>query len=83
MRPHATDMGYSGDWAIKAGEDLITKGLRGNYPINTDEVHLLISESLIEQKLPSKIENIQELLGSVEPLVKNLENKINVCKAKA
>jgi restriction system protein len=34
------DIGYSGDWAIKAGEDLITKGLRGNYPIVTDEVHL-------------------------------------------
>ncbi|WP_346837981.1 restriction endonuclease [Microbulbifer sp. SAOS-129_SWC] len=77
------DIGYSGDWAIKAGEDLITKGLRGNYPITTDEVHVMISESIIEQKLPSTIGNIQELLVSVEPLVSNLEQKINGCKSKA
>jgi hypothetical protein len=77
------DIGYSGDWAIKAGEDLITKGLRGNYPIVTDEVHLMISGSIIEQALPSKIETLQELLSSVEPLVENLESKINVCKTKA
>ncbi|MDT0499527.1 MULTISPECIES: restriction endonuclease [unclassified Halomonas] len=83
LRPGVPDIGYSGDWAIKAGEDLITKGLRGNYPINTDEVHLLMAPSLIEQKLPSKIESIQELLGSVEPLVKNLENKISACKSEA
>lgn len=76
-------IGYSGDWAIKAGEGLITKGLRGNYPIITDEIHVMISQSIIEQKLPSTIGNIQELLVSVEPLVSDLEYKINEYKAKA
>lgn len=76
-------MGYSGDWAIKAAEDLITKGLRGNYPITTDEVHVMISELIIEQELPSSIGNIQELLVSVESLVSNLEQRINDCKSKA
>lgn len=76
------DFGYSGDWAIKAGESLITKGLRGSYPIVTDDEPLTISELLIEQKLPSKIENIQTLLASIEQLVRRLENKINTCKAK-
>src|SRR5690606_25427001 len=66
-------VGYSGDWAIKAGEDLISKGLRGNYPITTDEVHAMISQSIIEHKLPGAIGNIQDLLVSVEPLVSNLE----------
>lgn len=75
-------LGYSGDWAIKAGEDLITKGLRGDYPITTDEVHVLISPSIIEQNLPGTIRNIQELFVSVEPLVSNLEHKINNCKSK-
>jgi restriction system protein len=84
LRPDAGGgIGYSGDWAVKAGEDLITKGLRGNYPIITDEYYLMISESIIEQKLPHTIENIQVLLASVEPLVQNLEDKINACKAKA
>lgn len=77
------DIGYSGDWAIKAGEDLIAKGLRGNYPIFTDAVHVMISESIIEQKLPSEISTMQELLGAVDPLISNLERKINACKAKA
>ncbi|MFQ3248113.1 MAG: hypothetical protein ACI9SP_004773 [Arenicella sp.] len=43
----------------------------------------MISGSIIEQALPSKIETLQELLSSVEPLVENLESKINVCKTKA
>ncbi|MGI2101199.1 restriction endonuclease [Shewanella oncorhynchi] len=83
LRPDVGDIGYSGDWVIKAGEDLITKGLRGSYPISTDEIHLMISQSIIEKKLPNTIRNIQELLILAEPLISNLEQKINVCKAKA
>ncbi len=74
--------GYSGDWAIKAGEDLIAKGLRGEYPIIPDEIHQKISKGLIEQEIPNKIESKNDLLAYVEPLVVKLENKIIVCKVK-
>ena len=73
-------LGYSGDWAIKAGEDLITKAFRGVYPIASDEVHQMVSESIIEQTLPSQFDTLHELLLTIEPLITNLENKINVCK---
>ena len=75
------EIGYSGDWSIKVGEDLITKGFRGVYPIVPDEVHKLLSEAIIEQKLPNEIDSLKILLNTVEPLVENLEKKIKVCKA--
>ncbi len=75
-------VGYSGDWAIKAAEDIIIKGLRGNYPVLPDELHQMVSEKIIEQILPPKIESLKDLLVSVEQLVQNLENKINACKSK-
>jgi len=83
LRPDAGGaIGYSGDWAIKAAENLITKGLRENYPIVLDEVHLMVSESMFEQKLPKRINNIHELLVSLEQLISNLERKIKACKTK-
>jgi hypothetical protein len=81
LRPEVGGIGYSGDWTIKAGEDLITKGLRGVYPIMPEEIHQLISENILEQKLPPQIKSLKELLGSVEPLIENLERKINQWKA--
>jgi len=82
LRTEVGGVGYSGDWVIKAGEDLISKGLRGVYPIVPDEVHQLVSEEIIQQKLPSQIFTLNELLNTVAPLIENLEKKINVCKAR-
>lgn len=43
LRPEVHIMGYSGDQSIKAGEDLIFKGLRGTYPISPDEKYQMFS----------------------------------------
>ncbi len=80
LRPDTQEIGYSGDWAIKVAEELITKGFRGVYPINPDEAHTLISVNLIGHDLPQKINSLKELVSSVEPLVINLEEKINKYK---
>lgn len=77
------DVGYSGDWAIQVGEDLITKGFRAVYPIVPDETHLVISKRVIEQDMPRDFKTLAELLAFVEPLVEKLEDKINVCKAES
>ena len=76
------EIGYSGDWAIKVGEDLIAKGFRGEYPITPDEVHQMISREIVGQAIPNCIQSANELLALVDPLVKNLENKINACKTR-
>lgn len=81
LRPDVGGVSYSGDWATKIGEDLITKGFRGMYPIIPDEHHKMISKGLIEQDIPSDFETIAELLAFVEPLVENLEKKIDVYRA--
>ncbi|MBD3653869.1 restriction endonuclease [Kangiella sp.] len=80
LRPNVTEIGYSGDWVIKIGEELITKGLRGDYPIKPDGMHVSISESIIEHKIPREIENIRKLLAILESLVRKLEQKISACK---
>jgi len=82
LRMDIGQTGYSGDLAIKAGEDLITKGLRGVYPVTTDVVHQQLSENTIGLKLPNQINSLKELLSTVNPLIEILENKINTCKAK-
>lgn len=76
------ETGYSGDWAIKAGENLMLKGFRGEYPIIPDETHRIISKEVVGQEIPDRFENLNELLAFVDPLVENLQNKINACKTK-
>lgn len=76
------EVGYSGHWAIQVGENLMLKGFRGEYPITPDEMHQKISEALISQSIPTSIGSPSELLSVVEPLVKNLENKLHVCRTK-
>lgn len=76
------EVGYSGDWVIKAGESMMVKGFRGDYPIKADETHQIISKMLIEQEIPANIGSLKELLTLVEPLVTTLEGKIIACKAK-
>ena len=80
LRPEVADVGYSGDWAIKVAEDLVSKGLRGTYPIVPDEMHLHIDEAIIGQSIPKQIDTLNDLLGTVSPIVLALEEKIESCK---
>lgn len=80
LRSDVGGFGYSGDWATKIGEDLITKGFRGEYPIIPDEMHQSLSNGVVEQAMPQRFECTRELLDFLEPLVQKLENKIKECK---
>jgi hypothetical protein len=80
LRPEVSGVGYSGDWVTKVTEDLITKGFRGVYPIEPDEMHAIISKGIIKQELPQTINSLKELVETVEPLIEGLEKKIIACK---
>lgn len=76
-------VGYSASYAIEVAEDLITKGLHNNYPYSLDKLYKeTISEQILQQEVPHKINSIKELLSIIEPLIINLENKINLCRNK-
>lgn len=75
LRPEVCASGYSGDWVIKVSEDLIAKAFRGAYPIEVDEMMRFFA-----QQLPSEINSVQELVKSVEPLIEDLEDRLNEYK---
>lgn len=74
-------VGYSGDWATRVGEDLISKAFRGEFPVTPDEVHQMTSKGLVGQEMPSEFVTMKDLMQFLEPLIDNLENRINECKA--
>ena len=81
LRPDSTQVGYSGDWAIKVAEDLITKGLRGIFPVSPDEMHLIVGPVILDQALPKSFTSLSELITIVDSIVVRLESKIALCRA--
>jgi len=77
------ELGYSGDWVIKTAEDLITKGLRGSYPVASDEVHQMLSSAVIGVTLPRDFSDSAELLATVEPMLNDLRIKLERCMSHA
>lgn len=73
------ELGYSGDWAMKAAEDLITKGLRGSFPVVPDELHLMMSSSVLGVTLPREFIGSEDLLATVEPMLNDLRTKLKRC----
>lgn len=74
-------VGYSGDWATKLGEDLISKAFRGEFPVATDVMYQMTSKVLVGREIPSEFLAMKNLMDFLEPLIENLENRINECKA--
>jgi hypothetical protein len=74
LRQEVATLGYSGDWIIKVSAGLITKGFAGAYPIEVDKM-----SRLIVSELPTEITSVQELVKSIEPLIEDLENRLNKC----
>lgn len=81
LRPEVSQVSYAGDQAIIAAEELITKGFRGAYPLQVDDLLITISPLLLEQTLPPSIGSTSELIAIVDNIVTRLEGKIAVCKA--
>ncbi|WP_288739459.1 restriction endonuclease [uncultured Rheinheimera sp.] len=75
-------VGYSGDWVVKAVEDLISKGFRGDFPCSSDETLQIISEGVMGLKMPKEFLSLLELIHFIETLIVDLEKRINECKMK-
>lgn len=74
-------VGYSGDLATKVGEDLISKAFRDEFPVTPDKMHQMASKEIVGQEMSSEFVTMTDLMQFLEPLVENLEKRINECKA--
>lgn len=75
LRQEVGTPGYYGDWVIKVSEGLITKAFAGVYPIEVNKMARFIVPGF-----PTEINSVEDLVKSVEPLIKDLENRLNKCK---
>lgn len=74
LRPDIPESGYSGAGIISLAEDVLRKGFRGNYPFETDYMwrHTL-------PNTPSVINSTEDLVANLEPMVYELESKLEAC----
>ena len=77
LRPDVPEDGYSGAGVISLAEDLLRKGLRGAYPFETDYMFRHAARGF-----PANIESVEKLIGLLEPLVGDLEQRLRACLEK-
>lgn len=76
---HGDATNYSGQFAIKLGEELVAIGFRGSYPVEPGYEQRVWSQ-LTNQELPSLILSEDQIINYLENLVVCLEGKIESCK---
>lgn len=76
LRPDFLDSGFSGASVISLAEDLLRKAFRGVYPFETDEMHRHSAPGS-----PAAIGTVEELFAHLEPLVRELEDRLDSCMA--
>jgi len=75
LRPDVSQVGYSGTVAIDLVRELLSRAFRGRYPFEADEfAHMA---ALSETKLPRQFHSPKEVSAVVEPIVDELERKLN------
>lgn len=76
LRPDVPGDGYSGAGVISLTEDVLRKAFRGNYPFETDFMwrHAV-------NGAPSSINSVEEVIALLEPMIHELESKLNNCVA--
>lgn len=76
LRPDITGGSYSGTSVISLAKDLLGKAFRGNYPFETDYTwcHALPGA-------PGVIGSVQELVNLLEPMIHDLESRLDKCLA--
>ena len=77
LRPDAPQIGYSGYVIVRLCRDLLSRGLRGRFPVESD---FLYSSSV--SHLPREFASAEEIVDSVEPLVIDLERRLTICEAR-
>ncbi|TWT90255.1 hypothetical protein Mal64_06390 [Pseudobythopirellula maris] len=75
LRPEVGDLSYSGANIIDVLSELLSKGLRGNYPITCDELRSTVA------RLPALYESSEVLLRILAPVVSELESRLEVGEA--
>lgn len=76
LRPDSFEGGYSGAGVISLAEDVLRKGFRGIYPFETDYAWRSCSPGI-----PAVISSVKELILHLDPMVYELESRLNACRA--
>jgi restriction system protein len=76
LRPDTPESGYSGTGVITLAEDVLRKAFRGNYPIETDYMWRHAYPDL-----PWVLNSVEELVVQLEPMIGELESKLDNCIA--
>ena len=74
LRTDVFESGYSGAGVISLAQDALRKGFRGSYPFETDQMwrHAVPGT-------PEHVQSADELNALLEPLVQELEVKLDAC----
>lgn len=74
LRPDVSEGGYSGAAFISLAEDILRKAFRGKYPFDTDYMSRHVAPGV-----PSAINSIEEAVALLEPMIDELESKLDHC----
>ena len=78
LRHDVGEWGYSGARILELAGDLLTKAFRGAYPIESQALAALCTPGF-----PRKFATAEELLAAVDPVIGDLEARLNAYKAQA
>lgn len=74
LRSDVFESGYSGTCVISLAQDVLRKGLRGNYPFETDQMWRYATPDA-----PELFTSADELIGFLEPTIRELEMRLDAC----
>jgi hypothetical protein len=74
LRPDVGVPGYSAAKVIEVVDNLFARAFGGSYPFDVDAL-----ARIFLPHLPTKINSVQDLVETVEPLIEDLEDKLNKC----
>lgn len=75
LRPEAQEPGYSGARVVDLCNDVLSKAFRGIYPFKNDELAIVM-----EAALPTEFKCPREVVEHLEPLILELESKLENCE---
>ncbi|MBR2819711.1 MAG: restriction endonuclease [Reyranella sp.] len=76
LRPEVGEIGYSGARIIDLCKDVLSRALRGSYPFRSEAI-----EAILQPQFPTEFESPAEVVSTLEPLISELEDKLNAYEA--
>jgi hypothetical protein len=77
LRPDVGEVSYNGRITIDLAKDLLSKAFRGRYPFTIDSLLAEAAPIFLNSNLPSQLESPREVFATVEPMVEELERRLN------